>query len=113
MVHKFEPSIRLCVDSSDLELASDSVSPFPSAPPLLVLFLSVSKINKTFFKLKKKVNKHLKRFLLLLTWNTATWEEVHTIWLEKRPQKDETTMSKERPQGREHDPFQLRVQTRE
>ena len=45
MVCEFEPRIRFCADS--LEPASESVSPSLSAPPQLVLCLSVSqKINK-------------------------------------------------------------------
>ena len=47
-VHEFEPKIGLCADS--MESASDSLSPFPSAPPLLVLSHS------------QKINKHLKNF---------------------------------------------------
>ena len=45
-VHGFEPRARLCADSSELELASYSVSPSFSAPPLLVLCLSLSLKNK-------------------------------------------------------------------
>ena len=46
MVHKFEPYTKLSAVSTDP--ASDSVSPFLSAPPLLSLslFLSLSKVNK-------------------------------------------------------------------
>ena len=43
--------------AQSLESASDSVSPSLSAPPLLMLCLSVSKINKTLKKLKKKIRK--------------------------------------------------------
>ena len=49
-VREFEPRIRLCAGS--LEAASDSVSPSLSAPPLLILCLSLSKVNKTFLKIK-------------------------------------------------------------
>ena len=42
-----------------LEPASDSVSPSLSAPPLLMLCLSLSKINK---HLNKYINKYLKMF---------------------------------------------------
>ena len=40
----FEPRVRLCADSQSLESALDSVS--PSAPPLLILSLSLSLKNK-------------------------------------------------------------------
>ena len=44
MVHGFQPHIGLCDDS--MEPAWDSLSPSLSAPPLLTLSLSLSKINK-------------------------------------------------------------------
>ena len=45
MVCGIEPHVRLCIDS--MEPAWDSLSPCLSAPPLLMLFVSVSlKINK-------------------------------------------------------------------
>ena len=54
MVHRFKPHIRFCVTAQSLEPALDSVSPFLSAPSLLMLArslslslsLSLSKINK-------------------------------------------------------------------
>ena len=41
---ELEPRVGLCADSA--EPASDSVSPSFSAPPLLTLSLSLSKVNK-------------------------------------------------------------------
>ena len=41
MVHKIEPCLRLCSDG--VETAWNSLSPSPSAPPLLVHALSLSK----------------------------------------------------------------------
>ena len=43
-VREFKPHIGLCAQS--LDPGSDSVSPSLSAPPLLVLCLCLSKINK-------------------------------------------------------------------
>ena len=52
VVRGFEPRVRLRVGS--MELAWDSLSPSLCAPPLLLQFLSLSKINlknkKNFFK---------------------------------------------------------------
>ena len=49
VVHEFEPRVGLCAASSEPGAALDSVSPSPSAPPLLALCvcvsLSLSKIN--------------------------------------------------------------------
>ena len=42
----FEPHVQLCADSSEPGAASDSVSPFLSAPPLLMLCLSLSLKNE-------------------------------------------------------------------
>ena len=44
MVREIEPCVELWADS--VEPAWDSLSPSLTAPPLLALFLSVSKINK-------------------------------------------------------------------
>lgn len=51
MVCEFEPRVGLCADSSELrawslEPASDSMSPSLSAPPQLMLCLSLSVKNK-------------------------------------------------------------------
>ena len=51
-VREFEPRLGLCADSS--EPALDSVSPSFSAPPLLTLCPSLSKINKLKTNLKRK-----------------------------------------------------------
>ena len=51
MVRGFEPYVGLCADS--VEPAWDSLSPFLSAPALLMLSLSL-KINKLKKKKKKK-----------------------------------------------------------
>ena len=45
-VCEFEPHISSVLTARSLEPPSDSVSPFLSAPPLLVLFFCLSKINK-------------------------------------------------------------------
>ena len=42
MVREFKPRVGLCADSSEPGAASDSVSPSLSAPPLLMLCLSLS-----------------------------------------------------------------------
>ena len=45
-VREFEPALGSVLTAQSLESAWDSVSPSFSAPPPLVLFLSLSKINK-------------------------------------------------------------------
>ena len=49
-----KPTSGSVLTVQSLEPASDSVSPSPSAPPPLVLCLSLSKINKIFLKIKKR-----------------------------------------------------------
>ena len=59
------PTSGSVLTAQSLEPASNSVSPSLSASPLLMLCLSsVSKINKTLKKLKKKVNEKLLSYVL-------------------------------------------------
>ena len=51
----FEPRVGLYADSSEPRAASDSVSPSLSAPPLIVLSVSLSKINIKKLKKKKRI----------------------------------------------------------
>ena len=48
------PTMGSVLTALSLEPASDSVSPSLSAPPLLMLYLSLSKINLEIIKRKKK-----------------------------------------------------------
>ena len=63
MIHGFKPCTRLHADC--MESAWDSLSPFISAPPLLMLELTHSlslKISKNFLKMgKRHEDKHFKK----------------------------------------------------
>ena len=53
-VCEFEPCVRLCVDSSEPEPASGSVSPSLSAPPPLALSVCLSLSQKETLKKERK-----------------------------------------------------------
>ena len=63
--------------AQSLEPALDSMSPSLSAPPLLILCLSLSKINKTLKKIKKKLKiKKKKHDFLFLIVSHSTYDHM-------------------------------------
>ena len=69
MISRFvglSPTSGSVLTAQSLEPASDSVSPSPSAPPLLALCLSLSKINK--WKKKKDTSGYHQPILRMMMW---------------------------------------------
>ena len=87
MVHEFKSHVRLCADSSELGACYGfCVSLSLSAPPLLMLCLSFSKINKHLKKRYTHTHTHIVEYYSAIKKNkilpfAKTWMDLESIML--------------------------------